>query len=887
MKTILFSLSLLFTSCLCYAQYGFITGNVGDKLSPLSDATVLLEGTSFGAITNADGYFAFEVDTGSYTLVVSKGGYTTDHQKIIVTDLTTVNLDILLKPTLMNEEVGSASTTPLKQKQMESAVPIDVITNKDIKDYNQQNLGQLLHYMVPTFYSTRQTIADGSDHVDPISLRGLSPEHVLVLIDGKRRHSNALIHVNGTFGRGSSGVDLNTIPVAAIERIEILRDGAAAIYGSDAIAGVINIILKKKTGVATLKTIVGNSYKNDGSSQGFSGNYGFGLGKTGFLNVTGSFVNVLPINRAGNYTGEIFGDERDNSLEDRTEFFENNDSGYDEEKTMEIGQAHTRNANIFFNTAVEIKKGMEIYANGGLNYRKGVAKGFYRFPKDSLKTVAEFYEYGFSPEMHTDIRDNSLVLGVKGIINEKWNIDFSNNMGNNAFDFTVKNSNNASLGTASPISAYAGGFRYGQNIIGLDVTRAFDKSFIPTNLSFGFKFRIENYEIVAGETNSYINGSDTTEAGNSKISGMQLFPGFQPENEITKLRSNASSYIDLDIQPSKKLLFNLAGRFESYSDFGTNLSWKVASRYKFGKGLVVRAAYNTGFKAPSLHQIYYNKVSTITSNTDANELLQVATFNNESSVSKSFGFESLKPELSSSYSFGLTSRPIENLTLTMDYYNISIDDRIVLTSIISVDDDSANFYPILNPFGISEAQFFTNAVNSNTYGVDIFSIYSLNTDKVVYNFHVGYNYNRTSITRTPIESDLLKEKEETIFDRGEISRLKDATPRSKAVIKLSAQTNKFKFVLINSRFGAVKYVDPDDEEKDETFSAKWVTDISVRYKLNNNISLTIGANNLFDVYPDKNKNLDNTSSGSFIYSRRVQQFGVMGGYYFGKVIMKL
>ena len=479
------------------------------------------------------------------------------------------------------------------------------------------------------------------------------------------------------------------------------------------------------------------------------------------------------------------------------------------------------------------------------------------------------------------------MLGVRGTINDKWDIDFSNNSGSNAFDFTVKNSNNASLGTASPISAYAGGFRYGQDIIALDVKRSFDKVFIPTNLSFGFKFRIENYEIVAGETNSYTDGSDTTDAGDSKIAGMQLFPGFQPENEIRKLRSNASSYIDIDVQPTKKLLINLAGRFESYTDFGTNLSWKVASRYKFGKGLVVRAAYNTGFKAPSLHQIYYNKVSTITSSTDADELVQVATFNNESSVSKSFGFESLKPELSSSYSFGLTSRPIENLSITMDYYNISIDDRIVLTSIISVDDDSANFYPILNPFGISEAQFFTNAVNSNTYGIDVFSVYSLNTDKVVYNFHLGYNYNRTNITRTPITSELLEEQEEKIFDRGEISRLQDATPRSKTVIKLSAQTNKFKFVLINSRFGAVKYVDAENEEKDETFSPKWITDISVRYKLNNNISLTVGANNLFDVYPDKNTNLENTANGSFVYSRRVQQFGIMGGYYFGKIIMKL
>jgi len=886
MKTIFFIPFFMLISAV-YAQFGFITGNISDRFSSLSDATVLLEGTSFGAITNADGYFAFEVDTGSYTLIVSKSGYTTELQKVVVTDLKTVNLDIHLKATLMNEEVGSGSTTPLKQKQMESPVPIDVITSKDIQDYNQQNLGQLLHYMVPTFYSTRQTIADGSDHVDPISLRGLSSEHVLVLIDGKRRHSNAMIHVNGTFGRGSSGVDLNAIPVAAIERIEILRDGAAAIYGSDAIAGVINIILKKKTGVATLKTMAGNTYKNDGASQAFSGNYGFALGKTGFLNVTGSFVNISPINRAGNYTGDIFGDERDDNPDDKAAFYDNNESGLDDQKVMEIGQAHTRNANIFFNTAVEIKKGMEIYGNGGLNYRKGVAKGFYRFPKDSLKVVEEFYSYGFSPEMHTDISDKSLVLGVKGIINEKWNIDFSNNSGSNAFDFTVKNSNNASLGTASPISAYAGGFRYGQNIISLDVTRSFKKSFFPINLSFGSRFRIENYEIVAGETNSYFNGNDTSYAGDAKIAGMQLFPGFQPENEIIKLRSNATSYIDVDLAPTKQLLMNLASRFESYSDFGTNFSWKVASRYKFGKGLVIRAAYNTGFKAPSLHQIYYNKVSTITSNSDASELLQVATFNNESSVSKSFGFESLKPELSNSYSFGLTSRPSKNLSITMDYYNINIKDRIVLTSIISVDEDSANFSPILDPFNISEAQFFTNAVDSKTYGIDIFSVYTLNTDKIIYNLHLGYNYNYTEVSRLPFSSDLLEGKEDIIFDRGEVSRLKDATPRSKTVIKLTAQTNKFNIALINSRFGEIKYVDAETEEKDEVFGAKWVTDLSVSYKLNNNISFTVGANNLFDVYPDKNKNLDNTASGSFVYSRRVQQFGIMGGYYFGKVIMKL
>ena len=477
-----------------WAQQGTIRGTVldGGDDTPLPSANLNLVGTLRGTITGSDGSFSMNVPPGSYALQATFIGYESAKRSVEVAAGDTATIDLVLKASAvaLGEEfvvVGSRTV----RTAIETPAPVDVISEEEIRESGQTEINQALRQLAPSFNASHQTISDGTDHINPASLRGLGPDQVLVLINGKRRHSSALVHVNGTFGRGTVGVDLNTIPKAAVERIEVLRDGAAAQYGSDAIAGVINIVLKEDTEGLELNSVVGTTGEGDGDQVKSDVNYGFALGEGGYVNVTGEFFDRGRTARGGRYTGADTTWLRERGLP-RDAF------------DMKIGQSKATVGAAYYNAAYPLPGGARLYSFGGLSYRRGKATGFYRLPgSQPERVVYALYPNGFLPQINPDIEDRSFSAGVRGA-KGAWDVDFSLTQGGNRFQWNIENTNNASMGAASPVSFDAGRLGFNQTSGNLDLVRPLDVGAVDrATLVLGAEFRVENYQIEAGQFESY------------------------------------------------------------------------------------------------------------------------------------------------------------------------------------------------------------------------------------------------------------------------------------------------------------------------------------------------------------------------------------------------
>ncbi len=894
---------IIFLCIVCFVQIvlsqsrATISGNISDHFGDLPGARVTIEGSNLSTTTDANGNYTLSVDEGTYVITAEFVMYTSISKSITVELEEKGILNFVLELGFSMDQPISLGTRAKPSSQLKTTAAVDVISPQEISNSSQIELSHILHYLVPSFHSTHQTIADGTDHIDPATLRGLGPDQVLVLINGKRRHNSSLLNVNGTVGRGTVGTDFNAIPIAAIERIEILRDGATSQYGSDAIAGVINIILKKQTEVIAIDNSVRITKEGDGLSTNSGVNFGLKIGNQGYINVTAEYRDRESINRAGNYTGAIY---LDDPIEDARLIAENNffdQTGYSDRRVMEIGSAETQNLALTFNGEVNMASNAVFYMHGGRNYREGKSVGFYRFPKYQDRVVPELFPNGFSPQIQTDIQDDFIAGGIKGIKNN-WNIDFSHAIGINTLDYTVNNSNNASLGIISPRTFYAGGFKYKQNTTNLDISRNFDW-LQGVHMAFGAELRVENYQIIAGEEASYVNGGSTyfNDVGEElpRTPGAQVFPGIEPENELNRFRTNTSGYVDVETNITDKLLLKTAARYEVYNDFGSQGIWKLSGRYRINNGLSIRTGYSTGFRAPSLHQVFFQNISTQFVN---GESVRVGTFNNESAVAnEAFQIKSLKPELSNHLSMGISGKLNENLTFTFDYYLINIEDRIVLSGRFS-----EGYEAILSPFNVGAAQFFTNAIDSRTSGLDAAIAYKISLGSGKFNAILGANVNNTKVVGDIKVSNSLIGEEDILFNREEIARVESAQPSSKINSAISYEFGRYKIQLNNTFFGEVKFIHPDDgtpsnwvlneftdtiETRDQTFSPKLVTDLGITYQINDYIKCTLGGNNIFNVFPDEHRHSANTIDGNFIYSRRVQQFGVSGSNYYLRVLLKL
>ena len=934
-----------------------ISGTVKDSDNgPLPGANIIEKGTTNGTTTDFDGKFYLTVKNGA-VLVISYTGYET--KEVAVNGKKTFN--IILTEGLQLDEIVVIGTRNPNRTVVESTVPIDVIDIAELITTGPQvNLNQILNYVAPSFTSNTQTISDGTDHIDPASLRGLGPDQVLVLINGKRRHSSSLVNVNGTFGRGSVGTDLNSIPAASIKRIEVLRDGAAAQYGSDAIAGVINIVLKDSTEELSINVTSGANFsKNanqqtggiDGETTNISANYGLSLGeKGGFINFTGDFDIRQDYNRMKEWEGNIF------NLYNTVERFADND-GYDLSKlldddvadvikysnsaginlngadtkpdlqtilkgdnttaelsarslertdfNMRVGQSKVRSGRFFANFSLPLDENdTKLYAFAGLGSRTGNSAGFYRLPNQS-RTYTPAYINGFLPEINSTISDKSFAAGIKGKISD-WNIDFSNTWGINSFLYTIGNTFNASLQSASPVTFDAGGFAFSQNTTNLDINKFYEDTLYGLNVAFGIEYRLENYQINTGEEASYsqytADGQAITLAsqtpsldffGAKRAGGSQVFPGFSPKNELSRGRNSIAGYFDLEADFSEEVLVSFATRFENYSDFGVTTNFKLASRIKVTDDINIRAALNTGFRAPSLHQLNFNSTSTIfDQNGDPQE---VGTFANDSRAAKLLGIPQLKEETSKSISLGFTAKiPDANLTFTIDGYFVNIDDRIVYTGQFKGPGTGTELDNLLSQANASAAAFFANAIDTQSNGLDIVITHKTNIgENIRLKSDLSGTFSKTKKVGDIKSSKVIQDARlvETYFREDSRVYLEEAVPNTKINLSNSLTSGKFNVFLRNVYFGEVTEATPTINRQ-QIFSSKLVTDLSLGYKAKENLTLTFGANNLFDIYPDRATNEfsdggTNRSGGRFDWSRRAQQFGIGGRFIFARVSINL
>lgn len=920
-------LVLLFSSVYTFAQS--LKGSIKDSKTGqgIPGVSISVQGRTTGTVSDGDGNYVLKLPAGTYAIKVSAVGYQVITENVQI-DASGTNKNFSLVESISSlEEVVVTGTRSEGRTKIDTPVPVDVIPLSQVtNNVGQVDINQILTFVAPSFQSSRQAISDGTDHVDPAQLRGLGPDQVLVLVNGKRRHQSSLVNVNGTVNRGTVGTDMNAIPATAVDKIEILRDGAAAQYGSDAIAGVINIVLKKQTGLSgnlsageyvtsyakNYAVNFSNGLPKDVSVQdGFTGqlglNYGIKLGDKGFLNITGEYVSRGRTNRTGTYTGQVYptvtGQTDDQIIASKGLTRDAFD--------MRIGNSEVKGGGIVVNGAVPINDNIEAYIFGGYNNKKGNAAGFYRYPNGvpaAVRTgVFALYPNGFLPEITSDVTDLSIAAGIRGKIAKNWNFDLSNVYGKNIFDYGVQNSINYSqIGSVStPQTSFdAGGNTFSQNTTNFDMSRKYGDILEGLNVAFGAEYRVDQFGTRAGEEASYKNYNTSL----GVAAGAQVFPGFLPSNAGTHSRSNVGVYTDLELDVTKKWVVSGALRLENYSDFGsTGLKYKVATRYKLLDKLAIRGAVSTGFRAPSLQQQYYSKTNTLFQTINGVQTpVESGTFPNSSQPAKIFGIPELKAESSQSYSIGATAE-LGKLEVTVDAYQIDIKDRIILTNNFTAN-GNATIAAQLAQAGATTVNFFTNAIDTRSRGIEAVVAYATRLPQghslkftlagaFIDNEVIKGADGKPAIKATPtlIETGQLG----NYFNREDQSRIEVASPRSKITGTINYKFGKFGAMLRAVRFGEVVYLDPtmlssanfvanafnnnNKETLDQTFAPKITTDLTLNYQVAKGINLAVGANNIFDVYQDIHTHSGNMSAGRFVYSRRVQQFGFNGRYVFARL----
>ena len=889
-----------------------VAGRVTSAGQPLPGATVVLVGTGRGTLARADGAYRLAAPVGRYEIRVRMLGYATIRDSVTVSAgaTTTKNFE-LQKSVAALEAVTTLGTRGEARSVIDAPVPIDILSAADIKATGRTETAQMIQSIAPSFNFPRTSIGDGTDHVRPATLRGLAPDQSLVLLNGKRRHNSALVNVNGFVGRGSAPVDLNAIPASMIDHIEILRDGAAAQYGSDAIAGVINIVLKKDAGGDVSSTVgenkttfnrgdggplyaqqVGTYKATDGHVFQGALDYGWSRSQTSFLHVGGEV-------RDRGYTNRSI-------LDPRVQY-----SATDARETNPLlpqpgridhrqGDSQTHDLTGFWNGGASLGA-VEFYTFGGVGKRNGEASGFFRRPLDD-RTLRNIYPDGFLPIIRSNIVDASGSAGFKGqVAGFDW--DLGGVYGGNDFGFTIKNSANVSLGPTSKTQFDAGHLKFAQGTGTLDLSRSWKDALpVPLTVALGGEVRNDRYEIVAGEPDSWrnggfkvidVNGVTTTRPA---APGSQVFPGFKgdsagrPGDAGVHTRNNTAGYIDVSSDITSKLLVDVAGRAEHYSDFGGTTTGKVSSRYQIVPGVAVRGAYSTGFRAPSLMQEYFSSTAT---NFVGGIPFDIKTFPASSSAAIALGSSALKPEKSHNSSLGFALEPVSGLSITADYYYIGISDRIVLSDNF-IGDSVAVALGKIGITGVQGGRYFTNAIDTKTEGVDIISNLGFTLDNsAVVRLTAAYNHNGTRVTRVSEPLPNLKQLSEALFGRVERGRIEQGNPKDNLILSGTYTQSRVSLNTRAQRYGEVTQKGSTANNAfgplDQTFNPKWITDLSVGYNFGR-LAATVGSDNIFDVYPDRNNNPGsigannggNANFGIFPYNG-ISPFGFNGRFIYARL----
>ena len=776
---------------------------------------------------------------------------------------------------------------------VDSPVPVDVVTEEEILETGEAELGRVIQALIPSFNFSSSTISDGTDSVRPATLRGLGPDQVLVLVNGKRRHSSALIHVNTSVGRGTSGTDLNAIPVSAIKRIEVLRDGASAQYGSDAIAGVINIVLKDSYDGA-LHTSVGQTSESDGTRYTARLNKGFQIGEDGVLHAALEFSHRGPTNRAG-LSGNI--QYPDSVKEEGTNILTmdpgNKERNFDR-RNFRIGDAELDQFSAAFNYSNPIDAlGSEIYAFGDFTQVQNESGGFYRRANQlDRNPLTSIYPDGFLPLIHTTVTDFSIGAGIVREFENNLKADLAVVHGGNSFNFEVTNSHNASWVAqncmsretcAAQTSADAGTLSLDLTTVNLDFSLPLRDL---VHLAWGLEYRLDSYRIEAGEEYSYLDYDGPGVGGGG---GIQVFPGLKPSNEVDETRNAFSLYVDTEIYVSESLLISPAVRFENYSDFGSTFNGKVATKLDLSGEFALRGSVSTGFRAPSMQQLYFNNISTQFRDVGGQQVaFEVGTFRNDSALAKAIGIPALDAETSVTGSVGFVYQPLPEFTLTTDFYHIDVSDRIIISNQIDADTSGipASVQEAILAAGGDRGQFFMNAADTRTQGVDAVATWDV---PFVMTGDLGLKLlatvSETEITAINLPAGL----PDALFTEQDRSIVEEWQPSYRLTLSGTYGLDRFSAALAIHGYGPYTVLDG----RRQTYDARYLTDLRLGYSLGFG-RLSIGANNLFNVTPEENEigqsrsgtiiARDGTvivdSPGVFTYSRRSAPFGFNGGFYF-------
>jgi iron complex outermembrane receptor protein len=788
-------------------------------------------------------------------------------------------------------------TRVANRSALDTAAAVDIISAETLKNTGTTEMNQALSVALPSLNFPRPSLTDGTDTIRPATLRGMAPDQTLVLVNSKRRHSSSLVNLNGSVGRGSAAVDMNTIPTAIVKNIEVLRDGAAAQYGSDAIAGVINLRLRTdRTGGEASVTygarITEYDLKNDaapaggtwtgpasrertdGQSTTVSAWKGLPLGESGYLTIAAEYKDQARTERGGYDMRQQYPKLANGAFDPRENTVDRFNAWY--------GDPEMQQTTLFANAGNDLGNGVKVYGWASYQNREARSAGYFRTAQDA-RNIPSIYPDGFLPIIAPTVDDFSMTGGVTWTMGD-WDLDTSLGYGKNKMQFEIQNTLNRSIGPTSKTEFDAGGFSYDQLVFNLTGVRKVDVAGLssPLNIAVGTEVRREGYELFAGEPDSYRYGGEmlppATPAGRPTPAapGAQVFPGFRPTNEIDTHRTAAGAFVDLEANITPQLLASVAVRAEHYSDFGNSLAGKLAGRYDFSKAFALRGSVQNGFRAPSPQQ--QNFTSTSTNFVDGVPY-EITTFKPTDPVALALGAQPLDAEKSVNLSLGAVMR-FDRISLTVDAYRIKIRDRIVLSENL-LQPNVRNYITSQGFIGVGGGRFFINGVNTTTDGVDIVMNWPVNAGAAGrFDTTLAANFNSTKVTKTPVTAQLAAlNPAPVLFDRVNIIAIEEGQPKNKFSANVNWKLGQFGATARATRYG--KTMGPGTSAaQDFQLGAKTVVDLEGRYALTSKMTLALGADNVFDQYPETLPPALNTTgntpfsnyspfgrSGRFIYAR--------------------
>jgi iron complex outermembrane receptor protein len=779
---------------------------------------------------------------------------------------------------------------------MDTASPVDIISAETLKNNGSTELNQALAASLPSLNFPRPALTDGTDTIRPATLRGMAPDQSLVLVNGKRRHASSLVNVNGSIGRGSAAVDLNTIPSAIVKNIEVLRDGAAAQYGSDAISGVVNVRLRtdrdggegtftfgeRKTNYdmlnggapadATWGSGPTSRSRTDGQTRTFSVWKGLPWGETGYVTIAAEVKNQDHTERSGYDLRQQYA--KVNGAYDPRELTINRYNAW-------TGEPEMQQKTLFVNAGNNLTEDVKVYGWSSYQLRDAQSAGYARLPQGT-NNVQAIYPDGYLPLIAPTVEDFSAAAGVSWSLGG-WDMDSSLVYGQNRMNYDVENTLNASYGAASKTSFDAGGFSYNQLVYNLTGVRKFDVAGLasPLNVAIGTEARREGYELHAGEYESWANGGVLLASGLPAASGSQVFPGFRPENATNISRTALSLFADLEANVTDKLLASVAVRGEHYNDFGSNLSGKLSLRYDFSKTFALRGSVQNGFRAPSLQQQGYTSTST---NFIAGVPYEITTFRPTDAAAVALGAQPLKPEKSVNFSLGAVVR-LAPVSLTVDAYCINVRDRIVLSENL-ITQDVRDYLTSQGFAGIGGGRFFINGVDTTTQGVDIVASMPYNAGNAGrFDFTLAGNYNHTEVTKVPTTAQVSAlSSAPVLFGRVNVLTLEQGQPQNKIVASMNWKLAQWGVTTRATRYGKV-LVPQTLAANDFWIRPHTIVDLEARYAVTPKLTLALGADNVFDQYSENlpyNLNTTNNTpfstytafgnNGRYVYARATYSF---------------